>query len=143
MRVSEGIQGKVCTVMDVNNTQPNTTSVQSPKDDLESLGYMMVYFARGKLPWQGLKAANSAEKDRLVMQKKVALSTSALCDGLPHEFAEYMRYVNSLKQGEMPDYAMLRKLFRGVAHRDGMEYNNVFDWTIRIYLQEEQNQSAG
>ena len=120
-----------------------TAPVQSPKDDLQSLGYMMVYFAQGKLPWQGLKAANSVEKGLLVMEKKMALSVSALCAALPHEFAEFMRYVNSLKQGERPDYAMLRKLFREVAQRDGMEYDNVFDWTIRIYLQEEQNKSAG
>ena len=120
-----------------------TTPVQSQKDDLESLGYMMVYFARGKLPWQGLKAANSVEKDLLVMEKKMALSASALCAGLPQEFAEYTRYVKALMQGERPDYAMLRKLFRGVAQRHGMEYDNVFDWTLRMYLQEEQSKRAG
>ena len=116
--------------------------VQSQKDDLESLGYMMIYLVQGKLPWQGLRAANSVEKDLLVMKKKIALSTSALCAGLPQEFAEYMRYVKSLKQGEKPDYAMLRKMFRGLAQRHGIEYDNVFDWTLRVYLQEEQNHRA-
>ena len=117
--------------------------MQSSKDDLESLGYMIVYFAHGKLPWQGLKVPNSTEKDRLVMEMKMALSASALCAGLPRELAEYMRYVNSLKQGERPVYAMLRKLFRGVSQRDGTEYDNVFDWTIRMYLQEERSKGAG
>jgi hypothetical protein len=79
-----------------------TTPVQSQKDDLESLGYMMVYFAQGKLPWQGLKASTSVEKDRLVMDKKMALSVEALCVGLPQEFTQYMWYVKSLKQGEKP-----------------------------------------
>ena len=67
------------------------TQVQSQKDDLESLGYVMVYFANGKLPWQGLKAPNSTDKDRLVMERKMALSVEALCEGLPQEFAQYMR----------------------------------------------------
>ena len=98
----------------------------------------MVRFLRGELPWQGLKAANSVEKDLLVKKKKMALSASALCAGLPQEFAEYMRCVQSLKQGGRPDYAMLRKLFRAVAERHGIEYDNVFDWTVRMYLQEEQ-----
>ena len=120
-----------------------TTLVQSQEDDLESLGYMMVYFAKGKLPWQGLKAPNSIERERLVMEKKMAMSVEALCLGLPQEFAQYMRYVKSLKQGGRPDYAMLRKLFRGVAQRHGMEYENVFDWTQRMYLQDEQNKRAG
>ena len=103
----------------------------------------MVYFAQGKLPWQGLKAANSVEKDALVMEKKMALSASALCAGLPQEFTEFMQYVNSLEQGRSPDYVMLRELFRGVAWRHNMEYDKVFDWTLRTYLQEEQNKRAG
>ena len=114
------------------------TPVQSQKDDLESLGYMMVSFAQGRLPWQGLKASTGIEKDQLVMEKKMALSAEALCHGLPTEFAEYMRYVKSLKQGGGPDYAKLRKMFRGVARRHGMEYDNIFDWTLRMYLQEKQ-----
>ena len=122
--------------------EPTVVSAQSQKDDLESLGYMMVYFAQGKLPKQGLKAHSRVEKDRLVMEKKIASSVEALCVGLPQEFAKYMRYVKSLKRGGRPDCAMLQEMFRGVAQRHGIEYDNIFGWTLRMYLQEEQNKIA-
>ena len=96
----------------------------------------MVYFAKGRLPWQGLKAHSTVEKDQLVMAEKMAVSAEALCEGLPPEFAEYMRYVKSLKQGQRPDYGWLREFFRGVARKQGMKYDNVFDWTARIFWQE-------
>lgn len=69
--------------------------VQTRADDLEALGYMMVYFLRGKLPWQGLKARDAREKDRLVMEKKKALAPEQLCLGLPPEVSEYFTTVKS------------------------------------------------
>ncbi|KAK1093103.1 casein kinase I [Friedmanniomyces endolithicus] len=108
--------------------------VQSPKDDLESLGYVLIYFLRGILPWQGLKAHNVEEKDRLVREKKETTSVEDLCSGLPPEFAEYMTTVKSLGLGSRPPYKRLRKLFRDVAGREGIDYDNVFDWTERLYL---------
>lgn len=104
-----------------------TTTVQSQKDDLESIRYVILYFAKGKLPWQRVKAPNGNEKDRLVMEKKVALSVEALCEELPQEFAQYMRSVKSLRQGGSPDFVMLRKLLREVAWRHNMEYDNIFN----------------
>lgn len=115
---------------------------QSQGDDLESLGYMIIHFIQGSLPWQGVKAHGTGEKDRLVMEKKKALTVEELCWGLPPEFAEYMRYVNEHALGRRPNYAKLRRLFRRVAHREGIKYDDVFDWTVRMYLQQEEKKSA-
>ncbi|KAK4980808.1 hypothetical protein LTR28_000791 [Elasticomyces elasticus] len=104
-------------------------------DDLESLGYMMIYFMRGGLPWQGLKAHSREEKDWLVKEKKIALGIEELCSGLPEEFAEYMRLVKSVQQEPVPNYTTLRDLFGRVARREAIEYDSVFDWTVRLYLQ--------
>ncbi|KAK1045097.1 casein kinase I [Friedmanniomyces endolithicus] len=74
---------------------------QSRKDNLESLVYLLIYFLRGTLPWQGLKAGNVEDKDRLVMEKKTTTSVEKLCAGLPQEFAEYMRMVNKGRTHEL------------------------------------------
>ena len=111
-------------------------AVQYRRDDLESLGYLMIYFLRGGLPWQGLKAHNRGEKDRLVMEKKMALSSDQLCSGLPRELVEYMDCVRSLGSRQRPPYRRLRAFFQELARREKIEYDNVYDWTERMYLQQ-------
>ncbi|KAI3317911.1 casein kinase I isoform delta [Xylariaceae sp. AK1471] len=103
-------------------------------DDLESLGYMLVYFSRGSLPWQGLKAATDHEKREPVMQKKMGLSGEELCqDVLPTEFAKYIDYTRSLGFQGKPKYGYLRNLFRSRFRSEGFNYDNVFDWTIKRF----------
>src|SRR6266480_8022367 len=103
---------------------------QSRRDDMESLGYVILYFIRGSLPWQGLKATSEKQKDKLVLEKKKTTSIEELCDGIPKEFAEYFNHVRSLRFKDKPNYAYLRKIFRNFFIREGFEYDNVFDWSI-------------
>ena len=106
---------------------------QSRRDDMESLGYVMLYFCRGSLPWQGLKAATKKQKYDRIMEKKMTTPTEVLCRGFPNEFAVYLNYTRSLRFDDKPDYSYLRKIFRDLFVREGFQYDYVFDWTVYKY----------
>ncbi|TKA50773.1 Casein kinase I hhp1 [Rhodotorula sp. CCFEE 5036] len=104
---------------------------QSRRDDMESLGYVLMYFLRGSLPWQGLKAATKKQKYDRIMEKKMTTPTEYLCRGFPNEFAIYLNYCRSLRFDDKPDYSYLRKLFRDLFVREGFQYDYVFDWSVQ------------
>ena len=59
---------------------------QSRRDDLEALGHVFMYFLRGGLPWQGLKAATNKQKYEKIGEKKQTTAIKDLCDGFPGQF---------------------------------------------------------
>ena len=81
----------------------------SRRDDIESIGYVLIYFLKGNLPWQGLKDGD--QKYIRIMEKKLQIPTEVLCYGLPDEFVHYLNYTKNLKFEERPDYDYLRNLF--------------------------------
>lgn len=85
---------------------------QSRRDDMESLGYVMMYFNRGVLPWQGMKANTKQAKYEKISEKKMSTPIEVLCKGSPAEFSMYLNYCRSLRFEEQPDYMYLRQLFR-------------------------------
>lgn len=102
---------------------------QSRRDDLEALGHMYMYFLRGSLPWQGLKADTLKERYQKIGDTKKSTPIEVLCEGHPEEMATYMRYVRKLDFFETPDYSYLRKMFRDLFERRGYINDAVFDWT--------------
>ncbi len=62
-----------------------TSTEQSRRDDLESLGYVLMYFNLGSLPWQGLKAATKRQKYERISEKKMSTPIEVLCKGYPCE----------------------------------------------------------
>jgi casein kinase 1 len=116
---------------------------QSRRDDLESLGYVLMYFLRGSLPWQGLKAATKKQKYEKISEKKMATPTETLCKGFPTEFVVYFQYTRSLRFDDKPDYSYLRKLFRDLFVREGFVWDYVFDWTILKYQQQGGSSAVG
>ncbi|KAF8273310.1 kinase-like protein [Lactarius quietus] len=103
---------------------------QSRRDDLESLGHVFMYFLRGGLPWQGLRAATNKQKYEKIGEKKQSTAISELCDGFPEEFAIYMNYVRKLGFEENPDYDFLRELFTKVLKTTGEQDDGVYDWML-------------
>lgn len=104
---------------------------QSRRDDLEALGYVFMYFLRGSLPWQGLKAHGKADKYCRIMEKKISTPPEALCKYFPVEFDTYLTYCRNLRYEDRPDYAYLRRLLKELFFREGHSYDLVFDWTIQ------------
>lgn len=106
---------------------------QSRRDDIESLSYMLIYFCRGSLPWQGLKAQTKKQKYDRIMEKKMTTSSEVLTRGLPYELALFLNYARSLRFDDKPDYLYLRKILRDLFVRSGYRYDYIFDWTIVKY----------
>ena len=76
---------------------PFTGIEQSRRDDMESLGYVLMYFNRSSLPWQGLKAATKKQKYDKISEKKMSTPVEVLCKGFPAEFAMYLNYCRGLR----------------------------------------------
>jgi len=103
---------------------------QSRRDDLEALGYIMMYFLRSGLPWQGLKAKTKKEKYDKIKEAKMSTPVEVLCAGFPSGFATYLNYCKSLRFDERPDYNYLRKTLKDIGLLENIEYDFTFDWTV-------------
>ncbi|KAF0535243.1 kinase-like protein [Gigaspora margarita] len=103
---------------------------QSRRDDLEALGHVFMYFLRGGLPWQGLKAATNKQKYEKIGEKKQSTPIKELCEGFPEEFGIYLNYVRKLNFEENPDYDFLRELFTKVLKNSNEVEDGVYDWML-------------
>jgi len=103
---------------------------QARRDDLESLGFVLMYFLRGSLPWQNMKATNKKEKYEKIMEKKLGTPIEILCKGFPNEFVTYLSYCRNLKFEEKPDYNHLKNLFKDLFMKSGFEFDYQYDWNV-------------
>lgn len=106
---------------------------QSRRDDLESAGYVLMYFLRGSLPWQGIPGKTKDERYKKILQKKNDTSAQELCEGFPDEFEKYIEYTRNMEYEEEPDYDKLRDYFIEVLEKQ----NDVFDY-IYVWSTEEE-----
>ncbi|KAL4506522.1 hypothetical protein ABPG72_000093 [Tetrahymena utriculariae] len=103
---------------------------QSRRDDLESLGYILIYFLKGSLPWQGIKTNSRDQKQQTILDMKTSIPVEELCKGLPPEFAIYINYCRNLKFEDKPDYTYLKKIFKERFVKEGYQFDYVYDWIL-------------
>jgi len=109
---------------------------QSRRDDMESLGYVLMYFVRGTLPWQGMKAATKKQKYEKISEKKMSTAVEVLCKSHPAEFSMYLNYCRGLRFEEVPDYIYLRQLFRILFRTLNYQNDFMYDWTLLKQLKQ-------
>mmetsp|Transcript_12940 Transcript_12940/g.12568 ORF Transcript_12940/g.12568 Transcript_12940/m.12568 type:complete len:390 (+) Transcript_12940:206-1375(+) len=115
---------------------------QSRRDDMESLGFVLMYFLRGSLPWQGLKANTKKQKYQRILERKQATHPENLCAGYPTEFKDYFVHCSSLGFEDRPDYRFLKRNFKDLFERQSYEDDGIYDWDV-LKKQQEQGPSDG
>ena len=101
---------------------------QSRRDDLEAVGYVLLYFLRGKLPWQGLHVKNKEERYHKIMEIKIETTPYELCLGFPKEFENYVEYSRKLEYEENPDYNYLKNLLKNIILKNKGKIDYFYDW---------------
>ena len=95
---------------------------QSRRDDLESVGYVLMYFLRGGLPWQGLKIKSKEDRYKKILDKKKETTSEQLCKGFPEEFKDFLEYAKNLEYTEEPKYDL-------VTNKMEENFDYIYDWT--------------
>ncbi len=101
---------------------------QGRRDDLESIAYIILYFLKGSLPWQGLKISNKENRYKKICEKKRKISNKQLCEGLPKELETFISYVRNLEFTELPNYNYLKQLLKTILSKNNLCIDYYFDW---------------
>jgi len=113
---------------------------QSRRDDLEALGNAFIYFLRGRLPWQNIKAATKQQRSDAIKKKKQTTSIRELCEGFP-VLEEYFNYVRNLEFEAAPDYDYLRRHFSSALRATGELDDGSYDWNKLKTLEEDKDEA--
>eukprot|EP00931_Biecheleriopsis_adriatica_P060770 TRINITY_DN36507_c0_g1_i1.p1 TRINITY_DN36507_c0_g1~~TRINITY_DN36507_c0_g1_i1.p1 ORF type:complete len:519 (+),score=117.90 TRINITY_DN36507_c0_g1_i1:55-1611(+) len=118
---------------------------QSRRDDLEAIGYVLMYFSRGNLPWQerfltGPRGGTKEDKYKKIQEKKEATPLEILGKTAPSEINAYCYYARNMGFEDRPDYAWCRFQMASCLARDGKPFdrNLDWDWDVRYRLEKEQ-----
>lgn len=109
---------------------------QSRRDDLESIGYVLIYLMKGELPWDHCHAKTISDKFTKLIQKKIGISVEDLCLNTPIEMVDYFKKVQGMQFEEKPDYDMLCGLFKQIIQKGSMMANDGrlhLDYLLNVY----------
>ena len=101
---------------------------QGRRDDIESIGYVLMYFLLGVLPWQGLKIKKNEDQFEKIAEKKYTTPFEELTEGQPEEFLIFFKYIDKLNFEDQPNYIYLIGLFQTMIDKYCRECFYDFDW---------------
>lgn len=128
--IMPGFKGRFTGTLKFSSSNAQRGNQQSRRDDIESLGYTILFFLKGQLPWENMDPnLNAKELYLKTYAMKKYMPIEKLCKGLP-EMEDYFKYSRSLKFQEKPDYEYLRNIFKDLLKKNGFENfeNLYFSW---------------
>ena len=102
----------------------------SRRDDLESLGYVILYLINGCLPWQDVRSDSKEERNLQIGAIKSQESVYTMFPDVPGEMGVWIEYFRSLEFDEDPDYKYLRGLLSNLFKHHGFEVDGLYDWNV-------------
>jgi len=96
---------------------------QSPRDDMEAVGYVLMHFLRGSLPWEDVPERTW----EVFLQSKMTTRLEELCEGFSNNFVKYLEYYRNMRCSRQPAYDHLRRLLDTASPQ--VDARDVFDWT--------------
>ena len=115
---------------------------QSRRDDLESAGYVLMYFLRGDLPWQNVKIKGKQDKYAKICSYKKEISSQELGKNFPSEFAEILDYFKNLGYTEDPNYEMCCRKMIDILEKQNLKFDYIYDWTTNNNIKERKRNSS-
>lgn len=118
-----------------------------PRDDLESLVYLLLYLSWGKLPWsQNLPVMSDDLQDHMELQRVVqqARDPTNLCKSRPDcepEFAAMLSYLQGMPSSstKKPEYSYIKKCLNAIKERKN--FGSSLEWVFG-YNQSGPNQTS-
>ena len=107
----------------------------SRRDDIISLGYMLIYLIKKELPWDYTFKENKIISSKYfeLIYLKDTNADGALFSGLPYEFKEFMLYAENLKFEEDPNYSYLRSILNKIIVNNNYSYKIYhFSWINNV-----------
>lgn len=100
----------------------------SRRDDIEALAYILIFFAKGSLPWE-VQGKTFDELKSKILQIKCGMTSEEVCEGIPTEFREFLDEARALGFNERPKYRHYRDMFKNLFCKEGYVYDCEYDWS--------------
>ena len=97
----------------------------SRRDDLISVGYMLMFLLKGSLPWQKLNNISKEDKIKQIYKIKNYYKHNNLCNDYPVFLIDYMNYVYNLKYDDIPNYNHIIELFENNNNRPKLKEDTI------------------